>query len=257
MNKNFSYNKAYYFLLTNMFKLFKSINFMRFGKLGKLVLAYQSYQTLKKQFAPKKSEHINLKFMLKKFSHLIAFGFGSGLIKPMPGTWGTLFALLIVSLIQALFPTMQAQILLSIIMPGLLIGTWAVMRTQTRLFELGEQTKQSTNLDALNQAPPNLRDALLKMQQSKPKTSDHGQIVIDEIVAFLLLAYLNNIWQMQASLLTLFIWFRIFDILKPYPIGYIDKYFKQYKPNHMLNALGVMLDDLLAIIYVLLIVKFF
>ena len=35
--------------------------------------------------------------------------------------------------------------------------------------------------------------------------------------------------------------FRIFDILKPYPISYIDKNFK--------NGLGVVLDDLIAAIF--------
>ena len=50
-------------------------------------------------------------------------------------------------------------------------------------------------------------------------------------------------------LITVFILFRFFDILKPFPINLIDKKMK--------NGLGVVLDDLLAGIYVIIIFALF
>lgn len=73
--------------------------------------------------------------------------------------------------------------------------------------------------------------------------ADHGSIVIDEIAAFLLVLYFvrgNAVAQVAAFLL-----FRLFDIVKPPPISYFDATFK--------NGLGVMLDDVLAAGYTLLI----
>ena len=50
-------------------------------------------------------------------------------------------------------------------------------------------------------------------------------------------------------LITVFILFRFFDILKPFPINLIDKKMK--------NGLGVVLDDLLAGIYVIIVFALF
>ena len=50
-------------------------------------------------------------------------------------------------------------------------------------------------------------------------------------------------------LITVFILFRFFDILKPFPINLIDKKMK--------NGLGVVLDDLLAGIYVIITIALF
>jgi phosphatidylglycerophosphatase A len=75
------------------------------------------------------------------------------------------------------------------------------------------------------------------------RVPDHRGIVWDEIVAFLLVLFFtpNDIlWQCFA-----FLWFRIFDIAKPPPIRYFDTHYK--------NGLGVMLDDLLAAFYTLLV----
>ncbi len=65
--------------------------------------------------------------------------------------------------------------------------------------------------------------------------SDPSEIVIDEFAGFFVtIAFVElNIY----SLVLCFILFRIFDILKPYPISKIDS---------MHGALGIMLDDVLA-----------
>lgn len=72
---------------------------------------------------------------------------------------------------------------------------------------------------------------------------DSGAIVIDEIAAFLLvLFFVGPGW---IHLLTAFAVFRAFDIIKPPPIRQLDAAMK--------NGVGVMLDDLLAAGYTLLV----
>lgn len=68
---------------------------------------------------------------------------------------------------------------------------------------------------------------------------DPSQIVIDE-VAGLLLTFFFIPFSVHAFLLG-FILFRIFDILKPFPAGWIDKNVK--------HGFGIVLDDLVAGIY--------
>ena len=75
------------------------------------------------------------------------------------------------------------------------------------------------------------------------RVPDHPGMVWDEIVAFLLVLFFTPDdlgWQAFAFLL-----FRAFDIAKPPPIRYFDA--------HMKNGAGVMLDDLLAAFYALLV----
>lgn len=71
---------------------------------------------------------------------------------------------------------------------------------------------------------------------------DHGGIVIDEIAGVML-----TLLFFQPTLLNLFLgfcWFRLFDILKPFPIRWIDK--------HVHGGLGIMLDDILAGLFAML-----
>ena len=76
---------------------------------------------------------------------------------------------------------------------------------------------------------------------------DHGAIVWDEIVPFwlvLLMTPAGFLWQLAA-----FIWFRFFAIVKPQPARWID--------GHMKTGFGVMLDDLVAAGYALLVLALF
>ncbi|MEO8849767.1 MAG: phosphatidylglycerophosphatase A [Casimicrobiaceae bacterium] len=73
--------------------------------------------------------------------------------------------------------------------------------------------------------------------------SDHGAIVIDEIAAFLLVLFFTGTDPLSQGLA--FVLFRFFDIVKPPPIGYIDATIK--------GGIGVMLDDVLAAAYTLLV----
>jgi phosphatidylglycerophosphatase A len=73
--------------------------------------------------------------------------------------------------------------------------------------------------------------------------ADHGAMCWDEIVAiFLVLAVLPRDWRWQLAGFALF---RIFDITKPPPIGLLERRIK--------GGLGVMLDDVLAAGYTLLV----
>lgn len=69
--------------------------------------------------------------------------------------------------------------------------------------------------------------------------ADHGGMVWDEIAAFLLI--LPFAPPTLAGYAAAFALFRLFDIWKPFPIGWLDARVK--------GGLGVMLDDLLAALY--------
>ncbi len=75
--------------------------------------------------------------------------------------------------------------------------------------------------------------------------ADHGSIVWDEIAAMMLVLTFTPMtvfWWVVA-----FILFRLFDIWKPFPIQQIDAKVK--------GGFGVMLDDLFAAIYAILVLK--
>ena len=145
------------------------------------------------------------RLMLSHPAHQVSFGFGSGLIRPAPGTWGTLFAWLVFVVLD----------------PWLGDAGWAIVIATT--FVLGAAAAHRTG-----------------RALGRP---DHGAIVIDEIVAFWLV-----LWLLPGGVITqavAFLGFRFFDILKPPPIRAVDRRFK--------NGVGVMLDDLLAAFYTLLV----
>ncbi|MDQ1237468.1 MAG: phosphatidylglycerophosphatase A [Wigglesworthia glossinidia] len=75
---------------------------------------------------------------------------------------------------------------------------------------------------------------------------DHPCIVLDEFIGMWLILLLNNtndFYHISVS----FIVFRIFDIWKPYPIQLIHK--------NILNGFGIVLDDIIAGIYSVIILK--
>ena len=74
---------------------------------------------------------------------------------------------------------------------------------------------------------------------------DPGIVVIDEIVGQLIT--LAAAPTHPAAALTGFALFRLFDILKPFPVNWFDK--------HIHGGLGIMLDDVIAGLYALLILQ--
>ena len=149
---------------------------------------------------------------LKKISllnpiHLLAVGFGSGLIHPAPGTWGSLAG------------TILGVILLS------LLGVKTFLIFTALCFLLVCYLCQKTTADM--------------------GVHDHGSIVWDEFVGvFIVLAAIPSLsWQW---ILAAFALFRFFDILKPFPIRYFDEKLE--------SGFGIMVDDVLAAIYAVIVV---
>jgi phosphatidylglycerophosphatase A len=145
------------------------------------------------------------RFLLSHPAHLVAFGFGAGLVPVAPGTWGTLLALPVFLLVS---PRLEPVEFLLMLLALFALGVWACDVTGRSL-----------------------------------GNSDHGGMVWDETVAFLLVLFFTPAglhWQALAFLI-----FRLFDILKPPPIRYYERTFK--------NGFGVMLDDLIAAFYTLLV----
>lgn len=71
--------------------------------------------------------------------------------------------------------------------------------------------------------------------------ADPGCVVIDEILGVFITLTLAP--QQPLAWLMGFILFRCFDILKPFPIGWLDQ--------HLHGGIGIMLDDVVAGIYAL------
>ncbi|WP_424970076.1 phosphatidylglycerophosphatase A family protein [Dinoroseobacter sp. S76] len=141
-------------------------------------------------------------------SRMIATVFGVGLMKPAPGTWGSLAALPLAWAIHTLggFPALAIA---TLAVCG--IGWWAT----------AEATKGAAD-------------------------HDPSEIVIDEVAGqwIALWPVSAGAWHVGAEISALwpgwiaaFALFRLFDIWKPGPVGLADK-------RH--DAAGVMLDDIVA-----------
>ena len=140
----------------------------------------------------------NLRFLFAHPSHFVALGFGAGLAPVAPGTFGTLLALPIFWLLAPRLDPLTFLVGLGFLFA---VGVWVCGRTGR---DLG--------------------------------VPDHQAMVWDEVVAFLLVLFFTPptpLWQALAFLL-----FRLFDILKPGPIRYIEMSFR--------GGFGVMIDDLVA-----------
>ena len=89
------------------------------------------------------------------------------------------------------------------------------------------------------------------------KNKDPGEIIIDEFLGQSIPIYLyeishGTVKESDEAILyyaLFFILFRYFDIMKPFPINYFDKNFK--------NSFGVIMDDICAGLYVVLTVVCF
>jgi phosphatidylglycerophosphatase A len=146
-----------------------------------------------------------LPFMLHHPAHFIALGFGAGLAPFAPGTFGTLVAIPIALALDRYAGDMGFALA---IVALFLIGTWASGVTGRAL-----------------------------------GVPDHGSIVIDEVVAFLVVLFFAGLTPLRIAVA--FALFRFFDIVKPPPIRQLDAALK--------NGVGVMLDDIVAAGYALLV----
>ncbi|MFT6624662.1 MAG: phosphatidylglycerophosphatase A [Cycloclasticus sp.] len=128
---------------------------------------------------------------------MLAFGFGSGLAKKAPGTMGTLAAIPMYYCLIRFFESWY----LAVLVLTAVLGIWIC----------GKAAKDIG-------------------------VHDHGGIVWDEIVGYLLTMYwVPFSWQ---NVILGFVFFRLFDILKPWPINWLDR--------HVSGGVGIMLDDVVA-----------
>ena len=144
-----------------------------------------------------------LRFLLHHPAHFIALGFGAGLAPVAPGTFGTLVAIPIALALRTYAGDAEYLVVTAVL---LVAGVWA-------------SHVAGRALDA----------------------PDHGGIVIDEVVAFLVVLYFTGVTPLRIAVA--FVLFRFFDIVKPPPIRQVDAALK--------GGIGVMLDDLVAAGYTL------
>ena len=133
--------------------------------------------------------------------HLLAFGFGAGLAPRAPGTFGTLVAVVPAWWCFGL----PWPVRLGVVAAVVAVGVWICGASARRL-----------------------------------GVHDHPGIVLDEVAGLLLTALAvpekSFFWFSLA-----FVLFRIFDILKPWPIRDVD--------HRLGGGTGIMLDDLMAAVY--------
>jgi phosphatidylglycerophosphatase A len=138
---------------------------------------------------------------------LLATGFGAGYLPITPGSWASLGALPVA---WAIVRTWGVSGLAAAVGLAFAVGWWAAA-TITKVCV----------------------------------TEDPGAIVIDEVAGqwlVLVATPLDPLAYVVALLL-----FRIFDILKPWPVRWADR--------HVKGGLGIMLDDLLAAVYAILVLS--
>ncbi|MFP6742134.1 MAG: phosphatidylglycerophosphatase A [Alphaproteobacteria bacterium] len=129
---------------------------------------------------------------------LIATFFGTGALPKMPGTWGSLATLPLGVLLLVLGGPWAVAVGAAV---AFLIGWWATARVLEQV-----------------------------------DSGDPGYIVIDEVAGQLMV--LAMVPPDVVHVAFAFAIFRAFDILKPWPIGWLDR--------NIHGALGVMVDDIAA-----------
>lgn len=134
----------------------------------------------------------------QRTAHCLAIWFGAGLLRPAPGTWGSLAALPPAALIAWLLGW-----------PGLLAGTLIILAVGLWASELY------------------MRDT---------GRHDPKEVVIDEVAGqWLALLPVATYWELYPAA---FLFFRFFDIAKPWPASWADR--------DLPGSLGVMTDDIFA-----------
>lgn len=130
---------------------------------------------------------------------LIATGLGIGYLRPAPGTWGSFLGILFAPVVMAYGGTYGMNMYLLL---TFLLGLWAS-----------------------------------EWYQRQTETKDASEVVIDEIVGVGITCQLVGATDL-AHLITAFLLFRLFDITKPFPVGWADRNLK--------GGFGIMMDDVLA-----------
>jgi len=155
--------------------------------------------------------------MIDKLNFIFVTFFGIGKIKKIPGTFASLFTTLLLFFLFHIL-NFSPNIILVIIILIFFISLFAV-----------------------------------KIYIKDLSNKDPKEVVIDEVIGQSIPLYLyevsHNIEKDSIDALKfyliIFILFRFFDIVKPFPVNYFDKNFK--------NSFGVIMDDVCAGLYVVLV----
>ena len=156
---------------------------------------------------------------MKKINVLISTFFGNGYISKIPGTFTSLSTLIILYIFFEILHFNNLNYILILYSIIFFYSFYAVM------------------------------DSEMEFDNKDPR-----QIVIDEVLGqampLILLVYLSskNLINIPIEIYYLlsFILFRFFDIVKPFPVSYFDK---QHK-----NFFGIIMDDIVAGLYTMLII---
>ena len=154
--------------------------------------------------------------MIKTFNSLLVTMFGLGKIRFMPGTFGSLATTIL------LFYLLHVINISS----NIILFGWIIIFIYS-FYAVSSHTNGSEN-------------------------KDPGEIIIDEFLGQSIPIYLYEIShgitkESKEAIIyygLFFILFRYFDIMKPFPVNYFDKNFK--------NSFGVIMDDICAGLYVVL-----
>ena len=159
--------------------------------------------------------------MIDKIIFIFVSIFGIGKLPKIPGSYASLFTILFLFIVFHYF-SLSVNIFLFILIFLFIISIFLI-------------------------------DIYVKNFENK----DPNEIVIDEFIGQSIpiclyeLAHDNNSSKIEVLTFyfVMFILFRIFDITKPYPVNYYDKNFK--------NGFGVIMDDVIAGLYVVAIIVLF
>ena len=159
--------------------------------------------------------------MINKLNTIFVTFFGIGKIKKIPGTFASLATTLLLFFLFHILNVSPNIILFAVIIIFLI-----------SLYAINIFIKDLSNKD--------------------PK-----EVVIDEVIGQSIPLYLYEVSHNVPKdfndalkfYLIIFILFRFFDIAKPFPVNYFDKNFK--------NSFGIIMDDVVAALYVVLILILF
>ena len=154
--------------------------------------------------------------MIKKFNSLFVTMFGLGKIKSIPGTLGSLVTVIILYFLFHVLNISSNLILFGLI----IIFIYSFMAVANHIEDSDDKDPREIIIDEfIGQSIPIY---LYEISHQIKKDSDDA--IIFYIVCFFL--------------------FRYFDIMKPFPVNFFDKNFK--------NSFGVIMDDVCAGLYVVL-----
>lgn len=152
--------------------------------------------------------------LIRNPAYFLAVGLGAGLIRPASGTWGSVMALLLFAFADYFFHINTTHWVFKILFLILAFVSGIYLCGVTERF--------------LNQKDPSI-------------------IVWDEFVGlWLVLAFMPRMELLNSQLADYaiaFILFRLFDILKPPPVRWVDQ--------RVHGGFGIMSDDILAALYAL------